>query len=126
MKKLLLTFGFIILFAGAFVFYNKLYYPSLPIQNISKKEAIDQARHSNQPIVKLAAEAGQDWYIINERSTLLADEIIIDMLSAQGWVLKQKEGSGLFFEKNDESLIVTTQKWTGKYTLVRVPVTNKP
>lgn len=42
MKRLLITFGLIVVLAGAFVFYNKLYYPPLPIETISKKEVIEK------------------------------------------------------------------------------------
>lgn len=43
------------------------------------------------------------------------------MIGSKGWKFKEKEGSGLFFEKGDEKLIVTTEMWTGKYVLVKVP-----
>ncbi|MEK9197025.1 hypothetical protein [Ureibacillus sp. FSL E2-3493] len=39
----------------------------------------------------------------------------------RGWTLTDKDGSGLFFEKQGEKLIVTTQKWTSEYVLVDIP-----
>ena len=44
------------------------------------------------------------------------------MLSPKEWVFKRKDGSGLFFEKQGEDLIITTQKWTGDYSLVDIPM----
>lgn len=50
-----------------------------------------------------------------------ADEMIKELISKNGWVFKQKDGGGLFFEKQGNRLIVTTQKWTSDYVLVQIP-----
>ncbi|WP_108308417.1 hypothetical protein [Metalysinibacillus jejuensis] len=122
MKRLLITFGLIVVLAGAFVFYNKLYYPTLPIETISKKEVIEKLNKSDEKILKLTSENGKEWYIVNEQNQSIVDEIIIDMLSQKEWVFKRKDGSGLFFEKQGEDLIITTQKWTGDYSLINIPM----
>ena len=122
MKRVLITFGLIVVLAGAFVFYNKLYYPSLPIETISKKEVIEKLNKSDEKIIKLTSENGKEWYIVNEQNQSIVDEIIIDMLIPKEWVFKRKDGSGLFFEKQGEDLIITTQKWTGDYSLVDIPM----
>ncbi len=122
MKGILITFGLIVVLAGVFVFYNKLYYPSLPIETISKKEVIEKLNHSDKKIIKLTSENGREWYIVNERDQSIVDETIIDMLSQNGWVFKRKDGSGLFFEKQGEDLMITTQKWTSDYSLVDIPM----
>lgn len=121
MKKWLVAMGLIIVSVGAFVFYNKLYYPPLPIENISKKEVIEKLHDSNEKIIKLSNENGSEWYIINERNQVATDAIIQELASQNGWVFKQKEGSGLFFEKQGESLIVSTEMWTGNYVLAKIP-----
>ncbi|RDW18204.1 hypothetical protein CWR48_11495 [Oceanobacillus arenosus] len=120
MKKLLLATGLIIIFVGVFIFYNKLYYPSLPKVNMSKKEVIEIVNNSDKEIAKLSSENGNEWYIIHERNTAAADKIIKEMLNQNDWVFKQKDGSGLFFEKQGENLIVSTQKWTADYMLVKI------
>ena len=43
------------------------------------------------------------------------------MVKQKGWSFKDKEGSGLFFEKNSERIIVTTEMWMRKYVLIKVP-----
>ena len=121
MKKILITIGLIVLFVGAFGFYNKLYYPSLPIETISKKEVIDKLNDSDKKIIKLTSEKGKVWYIVNDRNQSNVDELIIEMMSEKDWVFKEQEGSGLFFEKQGEDLIITTQKWTSNYSLVYIP-----
>ncbi|WP_078380765.1 hypothetical protein [Sutcliffiella halmapala] len=121
MKKVLVGIGLIFIFVGVFVFHNKLYYPPLPIENVSKKEVIEKLNNSEQQIVKLSNENSLEWHIITKRDQSAANEIIKNMVSQNGWIFKQQDGSGLFFEKKGENLIVTTQKWTANYVLVKIP-----
>jgi len=121
MKKVLIVIGVMLLIYGVFVFYNKLYYPPLPIENLSKKEVLDKLNDSDGQIVYLSKENNYEWYLINERNMASADEIIKELVSKNGWVFKQKDGAGLIFEKQGNRLIVTTQKWTGDYVLVQIP-----
>ncbi|WP_226087599.1 hypothetical protein [Mesobacillus sp. S13] len=51
----------------------------------------------------------------------IADENIKQMIGSSGWEFKEKDGAGLFFEKDGRRLIATTQMWTGKYVLVKIP-----
>ncbi|MFT9816537.1 hypothetical protein [Lysinibacillus sp. NPDC056185] len=122
MKKMLLTIGIIIILVGAFVFYNKLYLPPLPIENLSKKAVIEKINDTEKQLVKLSNENGYEWYVINERNISVADDMIKKMVSQNGWIFKHKDGNGLFFERHGENLIVVTQKWTGDYLLVKIPV----
>ena len=92
MKKILITIALIVLLVGAFVFYNKLYYPPLPIETVSKKEVIEKLNHSDQKLIKLTSEKGEEWYIVNERNQSNVDEIIIEMMKEKDWVFKEKEG----------------------------------
>lgn len=121
MKKWAAAIGLTVIIVGALVLYNKSYYPPLPIENISKREVIAKLYHSNEQIVYLANENGVDWYIINKRNTAVADEVIKELVIQNDWSFKQKEGSGLFFEKQGKNLIVSTQMWTGNYVLVKIP-----
>ena len=43
------------------------------------------------------------------------------LMSNNGWTLTQIEGNSLFFKKRNEVLLVSTQMWTNKYRLVKVP-----
>ncbi|MGE7689718.1 hypothetical protein ACQKMI_10925 [Lysinibacillus sp. NPDC097214] len=121
MKKMLVTIGLIIFLVGAFVFNNKLYLPPLPIENLSKKTVIEKINDSETQMVNLSNENGQAWYVIKGGNISAADEMIKDMLNQNGWIFKQKEGNGLFFERHGENLIVSTQMWTGYYVLVKIP-----
>ena len=125
MKKILIAILLTLSIAGVYIFMNKLYYPPLPIESMSKKEVVHALKSSDEKIVPLTVENGKQWVLINERSQPIIDELIIDMLQNYGWIFKEKEGSGLFFEKQNTKLIVTTQKWTGNYTLVDIPINYK-
>lgn len=115
--------GLFIAAIAVFVFINKLHYPSLPIDNISAKEAIDLLDESNSKIAKIAVEGDSIWYITGSenRGYSIADENIKQMISSNGWVFKEKDGAGLFFEKDGKRLIATTEMWTKNYVLVKIP-----
>ena len=81
--------------------------------------------HSDEKIVFLTTENGKGWFIMDERNQVNRAEIITDMFQSYGWAYIEKMGSGFFFEKQNEILIVTTQKWTSNYTLVDIPINYK-
>lgn len=125
MKKILFAILLIAALAGAYIFINKLYYPPLPIDTISKKEVLNRLHQSNEKIVFLTTENGKEWFIIDERNQVNRAEIITDMLQNYGWAYIEQLGSGFFFEKQNEILIVTTQQWTRNYSLVDIPINYK-
>ena len=108
---------------AVFVFINKLYYPSLPIDDISAKQAIEILKESDSKIAEIAVEADSIWYITSSenKGISITDENIKQMIGSNGWEFKEKDGAGLFFEKDDKRLIATTQMWTKNYVLVKIP-----
>ncbi|NKE07605.1 hypothetical protein [Mesobacillus selenatarsenatis] len=123
MKKVGFILGIAIGMIAVFIFVNKLYYPSLPIENVSAKEAIDQLKESESKIAEIAVEGDSIWYITRSenKGISIADETIKQMIASNGWEFKEKDGAGLFFEKDGRRLIATTQMWTGNYVLVKIP-----
>ncbi|MEH7255716.1 hypothetical protein V7111_26780 [Neobacillus niacini] len=123
MKKVGMILGLFIAVIALFVFINKLYYPSLPIDDISAKEAIDILKESDSKIAEIAVEGDSIWYITSSenKGISIADENIKQMIGSNGWEFKEKDGAGLFFEKDGKRLIATTQMWTGNYVLVKIP-----
>lgn len=122
MKRIGIILSIVIVIAAVFIFVNKSYYPSLPVDSLSAKETIEKLNKSDEKIVEIAKDDKSIWYITKngEDGILTVDENIKKMISAKGWEFKDKMGSGLFFEKDDEQLIVTTQMWTKKYVLIQV------
>ncbi|MDW0118391.1 hypothetical protein QTL97_15775 [Sporosarcina thermotolerans] len=68
-----------------FILVNKLYYPSLPIDNLSAKEAIEKLKSSDGKIVEIATEDDYIWYITGTENEgiLIADDNIIGKTSVQ-------------------------------------------
>ncbi|RFB12089.1 hypothetical protein DZB84_19195 [Bacillus sp. HNG] len=122
MKRVGFISAIVIVILVVFIFVNKLYYPSLPINNLSAKETIEKLENSDSKVVKIAVEGDTIWYITrtDNQGVLIADENIKQMIGSKGWEFKEKDGSGLFFEKEGERLIATTQMWSKKYVLVKV------
>ena len=122
MKKVVFIFGIVIVIIAVFIFVNKSYYPPLPIENLSAKEVIGKLENSDNKVVEIAVEDDTIWYITrtDNEGILIADENIKQMIGSNGWEFKEKDGSGLFFEKDGERLIATTQMWSKKYVLVKV------
>jgi hypothetical protein len=123
MNKVGFILGIAIVIITVFIFANKLYYPTLPIENLSAKEAIDKLKESESKIAEIAVEGNSIWYITSSENQgiSIADENIKQMIGSNGWEFKEKDGAGLFFEKDGRRLIATTQMWTGNYVLVKIP-----
>ena len=123
MKKAVFIFGIVIVIIVLFICIKKAYYPPLPIDNLSAKEVIGKLKESDNKVVEIAVEDDTIWYITRTENEgiLTADENIKQMIGSSGWEFKEKDGSGLFFEKDGERLIATTQMWSKKYVLVKIP-----
>ncbi|WP_010095327.1 hypothetical protein [Ornithinibacillus scapharcae] len=119
MKKWLIIIGVIIVVV-VITFVNKYYYPDLPIDTVSKKEVLDTLYDSSEDIVKIAEEQDYDWYITRMEQGK-AYENLKNLITKSGWEFQQHDGSGYFFEKDDKTLIATTQMWTENYVMVKIP-----
>lgn len=119
MKTKWILFIAAIIAVTIFIFITKWNHPPLPIDSISSKEAIQKLNESDQELVELSKDNNINWYIIKNSADV--DNKIKQFISNNDWVFKEKDGNGLFFEKNGERLIVNTEMWTKKYVLVKVP-----
>ena len=120
MKKWLIIIGVLVLTSGIVAFDSKFYYPTLPIESVSKKEVLESLNDSSESIVKIAEENGYEWFITRMEQGK-AYENIKNMISKNAWEFQTQEGSGYFFKKDDKTLIAGTQMWTGKYVIVQIP-----
>ena len=115
--------GLFIVVITVFIFINKLHYPSLPIDDISAKEAIDILKESDSKINEIAVGGDSIWYITSSENKGISirtrqNPPFVDL---NDWEYKEKDGAGLFFEKDGKRLIATTQMWTKDYVLVKIP-----
>lgn len=111
----------VVMVAVAILVY-KSYTPPLPIENVTAKEVMKKLEESDCKVVEIRAEEDVIWYITRAEKDGIqeANRNIKEMISSDGWEFKEKNGAGIFFEKNGERLIVTTQMWGKKYVLVKV------
>ena len=122
MKKIGLLLAALFVVSGVLIDSNKLLYPPLPIDSLTPKEAIHKLNASPVDLVALSNDKKATWYLtaISARGIQKVDEDIQQMMANEGWAFLEKEGSGLFFEKNGERSIVTTEMWTKQYVLVQI------
>ncbi|WP_342546747.1 hypothetical protein [Lysinibacillus sp. FSL K6-4013] len=122
MKKIGLLLVALFVVIGVLIDSNKLLYPPLPIDSLTPKEAIQKLNASPVDLVALSNDKNTTWYLtaISARGIQKVDEDIQQMMANEGWAFLEKEGSGLFFEKNGERSIVTTEMWTKQYVLVQI------
>lgn len=102
-----------------FIYFNQVRYPALPADvESTPKEAVQKLNESDQPLAQISKDDEATWYIMKNENV---NEQIKQLISSKGWVFKEIDGNSLFFEKDDETLIVSTEMWTGNYRLVKVP-----
>ncbi|ESU34121.1 hypothetical protein G3A_02675 [Bacillus sp. 17376] len=108
-----------IVLLAIFIYFNQLRYPALPADvESTPKEVVQKLNESDQKLVEISKDDEETWYIMKNEDV---NEQIKQLISSKGWIFKNIDGNGLFFEKDDEVLIVSTEMWTGNYRLVKVP-----
>lgn len=82
MKRFGIIWGLVLIVVAVFLLVNKSYYPPLPMDNLSAKEAIEKLKKADERIVEVAAENNSIWYITKSESngTSLADDNIRQMI----------------------------------------------
>lgn len=125
MKKIGLILSLVVIAMGIFMYVNKTFYPTLPIENVSAKEVLKKLNDSTDQIIEIANDDQATWYITRKEDggITTVDENVKILINERDWNFKEKLGAGLIFEKNNQELIVTTQMWTKKYVLIRIPNT---
>ena len=118
-KSIMSVLVFIIILFGI-LFYSKIYYPSLPIDSVSKREVVQKANKSDDSIVYLTTENGYEWYIskVNQGE---AYEYLKQMMKRKGWNYKEQMGAGFFFQKESKELIIESEMWTGRFVIFQIP-----
>jgi hypothetical protein len=103
------------------LFYSKIYYPSLPIDSVSKREVIQKVNDSNESIIYLTEENGYVWYI-SKMNQGKAYEQLKQMMEEKGWKYKEQMGAGFIFQKQSKELIIESEMWTGRYVMFQIPI----
>lgn len=78
--------------------------------------AIIDLHNTNDSIVLISDNPNQ--YI---SLTKVGDEPFTDIMMKSGWILDEQLGSGYIFYKGEETLIVTSVQYTGRYRIWKIP-----
>ncbi|MEF3302164.1 hypothetical protein [Paenibacillus sp. GYB003] len=99
---------------------NTSFYPTLPFDGGSKKGVVDKLEKGDGQLVELAENNGFHWFGFkgNQQAGRAA---LIKEMEYRGLKYDSYDGSGIFFFKNDEQIIVTGTIWTRDYVLYQVP-----
>ncbi len=118
--KILLSFVLIMVIGAFVVFLSKSYYPSLPIEGISKREAVSLLNKSNQDLVMLYEAESYNWYGF-KGNQLNGSKALVKEAEQRNWLFQEQLGSGYIFQDSSNSIkIAESQMWTGKYVLYKV------
>lgn len=119
--KVFLTIFVLLLIAGSVNLYmSKIYYPELPVPNLSKAKAHQILFTSNGNIVQLSEDEQHIWYGF-KGNQLDGAHALQEELAKKGWTFTNQEGSGYFFvDQMDNRKIATGQRWTRKYEIYKV------
>lgn len=119
--KVFLTILVLLLLAGGVNLYmSKIYYPELPVPNLSKAKADQILFTSHGKIVQLGEDDQSIWYGF-KGNQLDGANALKEELAKKGWTFIDQFGGGYLFEdqlKNKKH--VESQMWTSKYVLYKV------
>lgn len=123
MKKLL-GIVFLAVIAVALVvfilFLSKSYYPPLPIEGLSKREAVKLLNDSDQDLVVLYDGDHYTWYGF-KGNQLNGRKALFQETEQRKWIFQEQLGSGYIFQDDSNAMkIAESQMWTRKYVLYRI------
>ncbi|WP_301172463.1 hypothetical protein [Brevibacillus nitrificans] len=96
-------------------------YPALPFDSVSKSTVVSLLQENPNDRVKLLAVDGEYVWYGTKASQGLAAERLKSTLEAKGWLFLQQEGSGYFFEKDREKIVITSQMWNREFVFFKAP-----
>lgn len=120
MKKYILLSIIVAIFVGLAGYYSKFYYPSLPFDGVSKHVVVKALEKSNGELIQITNDKDYDWYGI-ESNQEVGRAQVIEMMEAKGLKYEEYMGSGIIFTNGNDKVIVTSQMWTRKYVVYKIP-----
>ncbi|MBS4214844.1 hypothetical protein [Neobacillus rhizophilus] len=121
MRKWVKSISIVLILFGVLLIYLKdVYYPSLPIDSVSKSEVINKVHKSDGNIVKIAEEDSYQWYI-SEMKQGKAYENLKSFMEEKGWFFKEQLGSGFVFQNEQGEIMVSSEMWTRKFVIFHFP-----
>lgn len=112
----------LMLIGGAILnYFTKITPPNLPFNGLPKQAAVQLLEQSDQQLVKLMETEDVIWYGYKGNQGDGGDALK-DHFLGNNWKFVDQMGAGYFFEDEQGNRnTVTSQMWTGKYVLYKVP-----
>ena len=98
-------------------------YPDLPFSSASKQTVVAQLKEPDNQLKQLATEHDHVWYGTKAPMDQAAAKLTA-ALQAHGWTFAAQEGAGYFYSKGNEKIVITSQMWSSRFVLFKVPVGN--
>ena len=121
MKKWMLPTAILLIICAIIAFSTTILYPDLPFQNKTKAEVVKLASTSSLPLSKITRQGGYVWFVTDDPQDV-ALQSLKDRMTKNGWEFIEQDGSGYFFEKESERVIIESQQWTDDFLLFQLPV----
>lgn len=119
MKKRTVVIILLAIASLALLYESKIYYPPHPIESVSKKQLYDIGESAINQLQFVTNTDKRDWYITKNSNEV--NKLLKQFGKEQGWQFTGQDGSGYFFKKADETLIITVEMWSKKFKLIKVP-----
>jgi hypothetical protein len=121
MKKWIVAIVLIGITSFYMAFSTKFLYPELPFSNKTKYEVANLASSSTLPLSKITQEDGFIW-LITDDSIDMAETSLKQRMKQNGWTFVERDGTGYFFEKDEERVFIESKQWTSKFLLFQLPI----
>jgi hypothetical protein len=121
MKKLVLSISILFTLCVIVIFSTKFHYPKLPFPDKTKHEVAQLATSSDLPLSKVTQQNGYVWFVTDDSHK----EALVSLkhrMTQNGWEFVDQHGSGYFFKKGNEKVLIESQQWTRNYLLFQLPI----
>lgn len=97
-------------------------YPESPIASINKDSILKKLQSSSNDITYLTADNDYLYYI-TDFDNGNAVQRIIKLMENNGYLYISPEESGYNFKKHDKQIVISTEMWTDKFMIFKIPST---
>ncbi|MEC0093196.1 hypothetical protein [Paenibacillus macquariensis] len=84
----------------------------------SHAKAMYNLQFSDKVVVQIEEQDGYESYLT--RRSVDTKNLLIDAMNKDHWTYVTQEGSGYFFQKDNDKAIITSQIWNHRYVIYKV------
>ncbi len=128
LRKWHVTITSLFILLGVFIFAHRPHflYPDLPFSSVPKETVVSLFKEKpSDSIIPLAFDDGYVWYGANADHGQEIEKLK-SKLEENGWRFMKQDGSGYFFKKGSEKIVITSSMWSNEFVLFKAPVLVHP